>query len=161
MSAQVRAVVGFVHVVPVLVVVCHAFTNKFFAAVGYCWFLWELYLSCIQYSLVSHDCHLRFIMTKRLDSEKELVKNYSNAPDINLKTKKVRRGIESDLLFEWFMDFLIGRSTQEPGTSMCRLLDSSVQSYLGFPRLSYRDQNQWFWLLRCGRWCFVASSRSG
>lgn len=83
-ATQVRAVVGFVDIKSVLVVVCKALTDELSTPIRYLRLLRECNLTCIEDSLVPDDGHLRFVVPKRFDPEKQLVKNHADAPYINL-----------------------------------------------------------------------------
>lgn len=44
----------------------------------------ELHLSGVQDRLVSHDCHLRFVVAERLHAKEKLVEDHAHAPNVNL-----------------------------------------------------------------------------
>ena len=84
-STQIWTVVCLVDIVSILVMISQATTDELFAAVRDGWFLWELHLSSIEDSLVSHDRHLRLIVSEWLHPEKQLVKDDAYAPNVNLR----------------------------------------------------------------------------
>ena len=58
--------------------------QEFFAAIRHLGLLREKHFASIQNCLITHDSHLRFIVTKRLHSVKKFVKNHTNGPNIDL-----------------------------------------------------------------------------
>lgn len=65
-------------------VVRQTLANEVFAAIWDGRFLGELDSAGIQDGLIPHDGHLRLVVAKWFDAEKQLIENYSHAPNVNL-----------------------------------------------------------------------------
>ena len=170
---QIWTVVCLVDIVSILVMISQATTDELFAAVWDGWFLWELHLSSIEDGLVSHDRHLRLIVSEWLHPEKQLVKDDAHAPNVNLRNSyKDYKYIfvlkwrmycwlrDWVLPWKWSVDSLTGRNTRVPSTSRCPLLDLSALSCLSSPQWSCTGRSLWFLLHHCGRLYSEASNRS-
>jgi len=83
-AAKVRAVISLINIESILMVICQALSNEFFAGVRDRGLWWELHLSCIEDCLVTHYCHLRLVVAERFHTEEKLVEDDAHAPDINL-----------------------------------------------------------------------------
>ena len=82
-APQIRIIKRFVHIESVLVVVCKAFAEKFFAALRYLRLCRKDDLPRIQYGLILQNGHLALIVSEGLDPEQQLVKYHANAPDVD------------------------------------------------------------------------------
>jgi hypothetical protein len=84
-APQIWAVIRLVHVVAILVVVGHALPDELLAPVRYAGLLRESHIASIEDRLVPHDGHLRLVVAEWLHTEEQLEKDYTHAPNINLK----------------------------------------------------------------------------
>jgi len=69
-------------------VVRQTLANEVFAGIWDAGFLRELDCAGVQDGLIPHDGHLRLVMTKWFDAEKQLIEDDSHAPNINLREIK-------------------------------------------------------------------------